>query len=99
MVTVHCRTTDTITAWRVRDALACHPLLGGATADIAIEATHAHVTIHGWIAKQELTMVVNRLARQSAGRRTVEVEVGAGRVDAHRSPRGHRARTLDGTPD
>ena len=40
-------------AWRVRDALASHPLLGGATAQITIVANHRGVILEGWAVDEQ----------------------------------------------
>jgi hypothetical protein len=48
VVRVDLMTTDKITAWRIRDAMANHPLLGGCTAQISIDASHDYVMLSGW---------------------------------------------------
>ena len=45
MVRVHTETSDKITAWRVRDRLAVHPLLGGAAVQIDVHADHESVVM------------------------------------------------------
>ena len=75
MVRVDQNTTDPTTAWRVRDALACHPLLGGATAQITIIATLQGVRLEGWTVDDEVLRLAQCLARRAAGRRFVEISV------------------------
>ena len=79
MVRVHGTTTDKITAWRIRDLLACHPLLGGAAADIHVTAHYDEVVLVGWIADEGLSAAAARLARGTAGRRTVDLQLRIGR--------------------
>src|SRR5690606_6179772 len=62
MVRVSHGTADRITAWRVRDALACHPLLGGATAQISIHADFESVTLEGWTLDDRVQQLAIRLA-------------------------------------
>lgn len=71
MVRVDQAAADRAMAWRVRDALASHPLLGGCTAEINITATADGVTLTGWIADERLSSVVYRLAVRAAGKRPV----------------------------
>ncbi|MEZ4870436.1 MAG: BON domain-containing protein [Caldilineaceae bacterium] len=71
MVRVKANTTDHIVAWRVRDALAAHPLLGGATAQIEIVADYEDVVLDGWALDSEVVALAIKLARRVAGRRTV----------------------------
>ena len=78
MVKVDLMTTDKITAWRIRDAMACHPLLGGRTAQISIDANHQHVTISGWTTDERLSEIAGRLAQGAAGRRLVSVNLSVG---------------------
>lgn len=75
MVRVHPTTTDKITAWRVRDALACHPLLGGATAQISVTAGRESVVLDGWTLDDRLVQEAQRLARRVAGRRVVQIQL------------------------
>ena len=75
MVRVHAMTTDKITAWRVRDALACHPLLGGGTAQIDVEVDHDQVTLTGWAADERLLQLVEQLVRRTAGRHAISVQI------------------------
>ena len=75
MVTVQVRSTDPITAWRIRDVLACHPLLAGPRVDIQISADHDEVVLRGWVADARLIPMAGRLARTSAGSRSVHLEL------------------------
>lgn len=72
MVRVSTGTSDRVTAWRIRDALAMHPLLGGSTAQIQVSATYERVVLEGWTLDEELTQLAIRLALQAAGRRSVQ---------------------------
>ena len=73
MVRVDRTTIDKATAWRVRDALASHPLLGGCTARINIVATADNVILTGWVSDEKLTQIVSRLTLRAAGNRPVHV--------------------------
>ena len=73
MVNVHGSTTDLATAWRVRDALAAHPLLGGATARISVLATRRGVSLHGWAHDAAIEQLALRLARRAAGCRPLSL--------------------------
>ena len=75
MVRVEINTADPCTAWRVRDALASHPLLGGATAQIVISATLTGVLVEGWTVDDEVQRLAHLLARRAAGRRTIEMRL------------------------
>jgi hypothetical protein len=72
MVKVHHKTTDQIVAWRVRDALAAHPLLGGATAQIDIIADYNEVVLAGWAVDEMVIQLALRLTRRIAGKRAVQ---------------------------
>jgi len=72
MVKVHVNTTDTVTAWRVRDALAAHPLLGGATAQINVLAHLQGIVLDGWVIDECARQVAIRLANHAAGQRAVQ---------------------------
>lgn len=72
MVKVHHQTTDQIVAWRVRDTLAAHPLLGGATAQIHIIAGYEEVILAGWAVDEAVIQLALRLTRQVAGKRNVQ---------------------------
>jgi osmotically-inducible protein OsmY len=72
MVKVHHQTTDQIVAWRVRDALAAHPLLGGATAQIHIIAGYEEVILIGWAVDEAVIQLALRLTRRVAGKRSVQ---------------------------
>jgi hypothetical protein len=75
MVRVSQGAADRVTAWRVRDALAVHPLLGGATAQIDILADFDVVTLQGWTLDDQVQQVALRLARRAAGVRPVQVHL------------------------
>lgn len=64
--------SDPVTAWRIRDALAAYPLLGGATAQIDVIAGHECIVLEGWTWDEELTGIAGKLAARVAGNRPVE---------------------------
>jgi hypothetical protein len=68
MVRVACNGANPDTAWRVRDALASHPLLGGATAQITVVACHHGLRLEGWTVDDQVRQLAIRLARRAAGR-------------------------------
>jgi hypothetical protein len=72
MVVIHPTTRDCATAWRVRDALAAHPLLAGATVAIRISAGPAAVVLEGWVQDERILQLAVRLAQRSAGQRAVQ---------------------------
>lgn len=73
MVRVDHTTVDKATAWRIRDALASHPLLGGCTAQINIAAGSDGVLLTGWTSDDELKQIASRLALRAAGKRPVHL--------------------------
>ncbi len=76
VVTIHRGpTTEEALAWRVRDALAAHPMLSGPTARIRVGVDRDGVTLSGWIADSELGQTAVRLAMRAAGRRAVYVQL------------------------
>ncbi len=75
MVKVHQHTTDRVIAWRVRDALAAHPLLGGATAQIQVIASYEGVILDGWVLDEHVVQLAMRLAHQAAGKRCVQLRL------------------------
>jgi hypothetical protein len=75
MVRVSHGVSDPILAWRVRDALANHPVLGGATTQINIVASNDGVILEGWTLDEELQQVALRLALRAAGRRPVQTHL------------------------
>jgi hypothetical protein len=77
MVRVSSVVCDPITAWRIRDVLASHPLLGGATAQIYVTAGHDYVVLEGWTLDEELSRLAYKLARQAAGNRPVKTRLQA----------------------
>ena len=72
MVRIDQNTTDRIVAWRVRDALAAHPLLGGHMAQITIVASYEGVTLDGWAQDEEVMKLAETLARRAAGARSIQ---------------------------
>jgi hypothetical protein len=73
MVRVVCNAANPDTAWRVRDALASHPLLGGATAQITVIAALHGVVLEGWTVDDQVKQLAIRLARRAAGRSPVQL--------------------------
>jgi osmotically-inducible protein OsmY len=71
MICVSPSTIDQATAWRVRDAMARHPLLGGAIVQIQIEACRDAVTLEGWVLDEGLQQLAIQIARRAAGSRVV----------------------------
>ena len=71
MVKVSHKTTDQIVAWRIRDGLAAHPLLGGATAQIYVIANYEEIMLVGWAVDEAVIQLAIRLARRIAGKRAV----------------------------
>ena len=71
MVRVAAATSDHITAWRIRDSLASHPMLGGGTANIRVHADHNHVVLDGWAMDAAVRELAMKIAARSAGRRAV----------------------------
>jgi hypothetical protein len=75
MVRVAINAADPATAWRVRDALASHPLLGGATAQITVKASYHCVVLEGWTVDDQVRQLAIRLARRAAGRCAVQMRL------------------------
>jgi delta 1-pyrroline-5-carboxylate dehydrogenase len=75
MVKVHAHTTDRVVAWRVRDALAAHPLLGGATAQIQVIGSHEGVVLEGWVLDERVVQLALRLAYKAAGKRCIQLRL------------------------
>jgi len=75
MVHIEANPRDPAAAWRVRDALAAHPLLGGATAHIKIRAGRDVIILEGWAIDEAVRALAVRLAQRAAGRRTVQVRL------------------------
>jgi osmotically-inducible protein OsmY len=73
MVRVICNAANPDTAWRVRDALASHPLLGGATAQITVVAKHHCVLLEGWTVDDQVKQLAIRLAQRAAGRSPLQL--------------------------
>jgi osmotically-inducible protein OsmY len=71
MIRVSSSTSDQATAWRVRDAMARHPLLGGAIVQIYIHACRDGIVLDGWVLDDGLLQLAIRIARQAAGSRPV----------------------------
>lgn len=85
MVKVHHNTTDQIAAWHVRDALAAHPLLGGATAQIHIIAGYEEIVLAGWAVDEAVIQLAIRLTKRVAGKRTVQLDLKVCRQAANRA--------------
>jgi osmotically-inducible protein OsmY len=75
MVRVAINAADPDTAWRVRDALASHPLLGGATAQITVVASQRCVVLEGWTVDEQVRQLAIRLARRAAGHCAVQMRL------------------------
>jgi hypothetical protein len=75
MVRVALNLADPAIAWRVRDALASHPLLGGATAQITVTACHHGLILEGWTVDERVTQLAIRLARRAAGHCPIQIEL------------------------
>lgn len=75
MVKVHRTTTDQPAAWRVRDALAAHPLLGGALAQIHVIASTRGIILDGWALDEQTVALAVRLACRAAGQRAVQTKL------------------------
>jgi hypothetical protein len=75
MVRVAVNAADPNTAWRVRDALASHPLLGGATAQITVVASQHCVVLEGWTVDDQVKQLAGRLARRAAGRCVLQLHL------------------------
>lgn len=75
MIQVSSSSREMAIAWRVRDALARHPLLGGATADIQIEMCSHVVVLEGWVLDEGLSDLVHRLASRAAGQRPIRTSL------------------------
>lgn len=78
MVQIEIGSRDPAVAWRVRDALAAHPLLGGATAQIRIIASRDLVILEGWALDETVRALALRLAQRAAGRRAVQTRLHQG---------------------
>jgi hypothetical protein len=75
MVKVHIATTDHVTAWRVRDALAVHPLLGGAMAHIHVMASSYGIVLEGWVVDEPAVQLALKLACRAASQRPVHLRL------------------------
>jgi osmotically-inducible protein OsmY len=75
MVRVDQNTTDRIVAWRVRDALAAHPLLGGHMAQITVVASYEGVVLDGWAQDEDVLRLAVKLARRAAGARSIQANL------------------------
>ena len=75
MVKVSQQTKDHATAWRVRDAMARHPLLGGCAVRILVCGERRHVTLNGWAGDRRLAELALHLARRAAGNSSVSSEL------------------------
>lgn len=84
MIRVSPSTIDHATAWRVRDALARHPLLGGAIVQIQISACRDAVTLEGWVLDEGLQQLATHIAVRAAGSRPVAEQLRIRRSSASR---------------
>jgi osmotically-inducible protein OsmY len=84
MVKVDGTTTDCAIAWRVRDALAAHPLLGGATAQIHVIVNRQAIVLDGWALNEHVVQLAARLACRVAGQRTVQLRLQNRSLPRHR---------------
>jgi hypothetical protein len=75
MVRVAINAANPDTAWRVRDALASHPLLGGATAQLTVIAGAHCVVLEGWTVDDQVKQLAIRLAKRAAGHCAVQIRV------------------------
>ncbi len=75
MVRVFPTTHNKALAWRVRDALARHPLLGGGMAHIEVDAQTEIVILQGWVMDAKLEHTALQLARRAAGSRPVQTRL------------------------
>jgi hypothetical protein len=75
MVRVALNAANSDIAWRVRDALASHPLLGGATAQLTVIASTHCVVLEGWTVDDQVKQLAIRLAKRAAGRCAVQMRV------------------------
>ena len=71
MIQVAPTASDLAMAWRVRDLLAQHPLLGGSGTRLTISACRASVVVEGWAADEDLVQHIRRTAHRAAGARPV----------------------------
>jgi hypothetical protein len=72
MVRVSQITSDQAIAWRIRDEMATHPLLGGPAAKINVIANHDAVILEGWTHDDEVRSLAIRRALRAAGHRPVQ---------------------------
>ena len=75
MVRVSQITSDQATAWRVRDEMASHPLLGGSAAHINVIARYDAVILEGWTYDDEVRSLAVRRALRAAGLRPVQTRI------------------------
>ncbi len=75
MVRIDQNTNDRIVAWRVRDALAAHPLLGGHMAHIVVTAGYEGVLLSGWAQDDVVERLAVKLARRAAGSRSIQTDL------------------------
>lgn len=62
-------------AWRVRDLLAAHPLLGGPLAQIQVCAGYEIIYLDGWAFDEKVRQLALRLATRAAGHRAIDMRV------------------------
>jgi len=75
MVRVDATTSDQSTAWRVRDSLASHPVLGGGAASISVIANHNSVVLEGWAMDESVVGLAIKLAGRAAARRAISTRL------------------------
>jgi len=84
MVKVHVTTTHHPAAWRVRDALAAHPLLAGAMAQIDVRACGQGIVLEGWAMDEATVQLAMRIACRAAGQHAVQPQLLAHKLTARR---------------
>jgi hypothetical protein len=65
-------------AWRVRDALARHPLLGGSTANITVVASREAILLQGWVLDDGVHRLAVQIAARTAGPHVVQPQLSTG---------------------
>ena len=85
MVRVSQTTSDQVTAWRIRDEMASHPLLGGAAAHINVIAGDEGIILEGWAFDEMVRSLAIRRALRAAGHLPVQTRLSIQhcRLDEH----------------
>lgn len=78
MICVARSAVDLATAWRVRDALARHPLLAGSVTRIQINASRENISLEGWVLDEQLQQLAQQIALREAGCRPVLIRLVTG---------------------